>query len=106
MDAAEAYAESVGYKDENDLCATLNVFCAGWRAADNSRWIPVDRELPKPNIYQDCKTFPLVLVCLNDGCEDTDAYDTDNKAWCKYDSDVEYWMEMPPVPRKEGKNDH
>lgn len=75
-------------------------------AMQHPNWIPVDRELPKPNIYQDCKTFPLVLVCLNDGCEDTDAYDTDNKAWCKYDSDVEYWMEMPPVPRKEGKNDH
>ena len=32
MEAAEAYAESVGYKDEHDLISILNVFCAGWRA--------------------------------------------------------------------------
>jgi len=53
MAAAEAYAAEI-YKDEPDnfhtdeqLCETINDFCAGWRSADNSRWIPVEEELPK-----------------------------------------------------------
>ena len=67
------------------------------------QWIPVEEELPKPNIYKEGKTFPLVLVCLNDGCcEDTDAYDTDNKTWCKYGNEVEYWMPLPQPPVKKG----
>jgi len=73
----------------------------GW---NNPNWIPVEEELPKPNIYKEGKTFPLVLVCLNDGCfEDTDAYDTDNKTWCKYGDEVEYWMPLPAPPQ--GKED-
>jgi hypothetical protein len=111
MNAAEAYAaglyadEPVSFSTEESMCETMNDFCAGWRTADRCpQWIPVEKELPKPNIYKEGKTFPLVLVCLNDGCcEDTDAYDTDNKTWCKYEDEVEYWMPLPipPAPRKE-----
>lgn len=85
-DVIDAYEEGVLY---------------GW---NNPNWVSVKEELPKPNIYKEGKTFPLVLVCLNDGCcEDTDAYDTDNKTWCKYGDEVEYWMPLPqpPAQRKE-----
>lgn len=108
MTEAKAYTsefyddKSADFNTKQKIAETIADFCAGWRAADNSKWIPVDRELPKPNIYKEGKTFPLVLVCLNDGCcEDTDAYDTDNKTWCKYGDEVEYWMPLPPEPRKE-----
>lgn len=63
------------------------------------QWIPVEERLPEPNIYKEGKTFPLVLVCLNDGCVDTDAYDTDTKTWCKYDGEVAYWMPLPTPPQ-------
>ena len=49
MADAEAYAAEI-YKDEPDnfhtdeqLCETINDFCAGWRAADNSMTQP-DRQ--------------------------------------------------------------
>ena len=54
MNAAEAYAEEVkatftgSDEDKHQEClVAINDFCAGWRAADNSRWIPVEDELPK-----------------------------------------------------------
>jgi len=74
---------------------------AEW-ADSHPAWVSVEERLPEPNIYKEGKTFPLVLVCLTDGCVDTDAYDTDNKVWCKYDGEVEYWMVLPTPPVKEG----
>ena len=78
-------------------------FIDGAKWADSHpAWVSVEERLPEPNIYKEGKTFPLVLVCLNDGCVDTDAYDTDNNVWCKYDGEVEYWMVLPTPPVKKG----
>lgn len=88
MTAAEAYAEEVGYKDEHDLCNTLNVFCAGWRAADNSRWIPVEKELPPK--------FGMYMFLLASGDMVYEVYYPD----LKLVENVTHWMEIVP-PRKE-----
>lgn len=88
MTAAEAYAEEVGYKDEHDLCNTLNVFCAGWRAADNSRWIPVEKELPPK--------FGRYMFLLASGDMVYEVYYPD----LKLVENVTHWMEIVP-PRKE-----
>ena len=45
MDAAEAYVEES--EEIYNIVEAINDFCVGWRAADNSRWIPVEEELPK-----------------------------------------------------------
>ena len=103
MTAAEAYAESVGYKGENDLCATLNVFCAGWRAADNSRWIPVEEKKP-PIAYHDDLSENL-LVVDSDGELLIAYYDAKNELWFSVDSnpriyDVTHWMPLPTPPQR------
>lgn len=52
MAEAKAYTseiyddESADFKTEEKIAETIADFCAGWKAADKSRWIPVDRELP------------------------------------------------------------
>ena len=101
MDASEAYAEEVGYKDEHDLCAMLNVFCAGWRAADNSRWIPVEERLPKENerIIAYNGVFNEIHLCdFHDGIFE-DFYGP-------FDGTITHWMPMPTPPqRKEAKNE-
>jgi hypothetical protein len=112
MAAAEAYAAEI-YKDEPDnfhtdeqLCETINDFCAGWRDADNSRWIPVEEELPPAS----CGVISdPVLVFIGN-----------NTGWCGYIREgfynhaakewsymnrgrthkVTHWMEIQP-PRKE-----
>ena len=79
---------------------------AEW-ADQHPHWIPVEERLPKHNVEDNgLITYEEVLVCLNDGCcEDTDAYDTDNKTWCKYGNEVEYWMPLPQPPVKKGGQD-
>jgi hypothetical protein len=69
-----------------------------------SQWIPVEKELPKYDVDENgLITYPYqeVLVSLYDGYVDTDTYDTQLKAWWKYEGEVEYWMPLPQPPRKE-----
>ena len=91
MTAAEAYAEEVGYKDEHDLCATLNVFCAGWRAADqHPAWIPVEEELPKETGWYLVATPTLnskIDVALWDG------------KWFRLIT-ITHWMPLPVPPQR------
>ena len=68
------------------------------------QWIPVEKELPKYDVEENgLITYPYeeVLVSLYDGYVDTDTYDTQLKAWWKYEGEVEYWMPKPQPPRKE-----
>ena len=95
MTAAEAYAAEI-YKDEPDnshtdeqLCETINDFCAGWRAADNSRWIPVEKELPPK--------FGRYMFLLASGDMVYEVYYPD----LKLVENVTHWMEIQPPQRKE-----
>ena len=95
MDASEAYAEEVGYKDEHDLCATLNVFCAGWRAADSHpAWVPVEDRLPKEK--------GAYLFHFDDGQTRVEGYFPElHLSKC-----VTHWMPIPTPPaRKEENNE-
>ena len=65
-------------------------------------WIPVNERLPKHDTEENgLVSFPIVLVCLYDGYRDTTYYDDMGEEWGDYDGEVEYWMPMPPAPRKE-----
>lgn len=102
MDAAEAYAAEI-YKDEPDnfhtdeqLCETINDFCAGWRAADNSRWMPVEEELPKQDGRYWC--------CDDDGGQEELIWKDGNwygvlDAYPIYG--ITHWMPMSVPQRKE-----
>lgn len=73
-------------------------------ALQHHQWIPVEKELPKYDVEENgLITYPYeeVLVSLYDGYVDTDTYDTQLKAWWKYEGEVEYWMPKPQPPRKE-----
>ena len=101
MTASEAYAEEVGYKDEHDLCATLNVFCAGWRAADkHPNWIPVEEELPPPH-YEGANSTDFVLAY--DGYDVMFGYyDFEQKNWHGEDYKevmfkITHWMPLPSI---------
>ena len=109
MTAAEAYAAEI-YKDEPDnfhtdeqLCETINDFCAGWRAADNSRWIHVKDELPVVG-----ETVQIYVEDLDDVVYG--ALQLTGDWWCEeYGcnfSNITYWMRKPAAPRKEDKNDN
>lgn len=116
MDASEAYAEEVGYKDEHDLCSTLNVFCAGWRTADqHPAWIPVEEELPKINDVAsswDCSDDVYIYLATGSHCVGRYEHDksTNEFYWVLYGVDkdipVTHWMPLPTPPqRKEAKNE-
>ena len=96
MTAAEAYAEEVSYKDEHDLCSTLNVFCAGWRAADSHpAWIPVEERNPDEGqvvlIYS--KGGDVCVTCYKNGAF--------NCSPLFQAINVTHWMEIVPPQRKE-----
>ena len=96
MDAADAYAAEI-YKDEPDnfhtdeqLCETINDFCAGWRAADqHPHWIPVEEKLPE----EDGKYLFYDEVL---GHEVSIYYDGVTIV-----PSVTHWMPLPEAPRKE-----
>ena len=101
MAAAEAYAEEVGYKDEHDLCNTLNVFCAGWRAADlHPQWISVEEELPPEN----GKTQQSISVWATNGLMSGEfRYNFDTKTWTDMwgdPFDITHWMPLPTPPQR------
>ena len=107
MDAADAYAAEI-YKDEPDnfhtdeqLCGTISDFCAGWRAADDSKWIPVEEELPKEN----GKTQQSISVWATNGLMSGEfRYNFDTKTWTDMwgdPFDITYWMPCPQLPRNE-----
>ena len=100
MDAAEAYVEEVGYTDDNDMCCTMNDFCAGWRAADaHPQWIPVD-EYPK--VDNDCTLLVLYVDGTIDICDYYgDFYDYTGENVTR---NVTHWMSLPAEPRKEANN--
>lgn len=98
MDAAEAYAaglysdESVCFSTEENICETINDFCAGWRAADSHpQWIPVKEELPK----KDGKYLFYDEVL---GHEVSIYYDGVTLV-----PSITHWMQMPQPPQ--GKED-
>jgi hypothetical protein len=109
MVAAEAYAAEI-YKDEPDnfhtdeqLCETINDFCAGWRAADqHPQWIPVEERKPKERGHY--------LVYSGYGDVWLSEWMQDNGGrWDWYVapicvgiiSKVTHWMPLPEAPRKE-----
>lgn len=106
MTSAEAYAAEI-YKDEPDnfhtdeqLCETINDFIAGWRAADNSRWISVEERLPKEN--------QSVFICNARRRYGTALYQ--GGEWIITREfvaiNVTHWMPIVPPQRKEDKNDN
>ena len=108
MSAADKYADEI-YNDEPDnfytdeqLCETINDFCAEWRAADNSRWIPVEKELPeKDNEFED---FSKCVIVTNGKNFWKGMYNYGGEDWLTFDlwpiDDATHWMEIVP-PRKE-----
>lgn len=88
MNAAEAYTEEIGYKDDNDMCCTMNTFCAGWYAADRcSQWIPVKKELPKEK--------GAYLFHFDDGQTRVEGYFPElHLSKC-----VTHWMPLPQPPQ-------
>ena len=110
MDAAEAYVEEVGYTDDNDMCCTMNDFCAGWRAADRcSQWIPVEKELP-PASCGVISDQVLVFIGNNKGWSGNireGIYNHAAKEWSYMNRGrthkVTHWMPIVP-PRKEASN--
>jgi len=106
MAAADRYADEI-YKDEPDnfhtdeqLCETINDFCAGWREADqHPQWIPVEERLP-PRAEKSFTFSDYVLVCDNIGYMDTACYNFEKNRW-DWLNNVTHWMPLPPAPRKE-----
>ena len=73
-------------------------------ALQHPQWKSVEEELPMHDVEENgLITYQEVLVSLYDGCVDTDTYDTQLKAWWRYEGEVEYWMPKPQPPRKEDK---
>ena len=111
MDASEAYAEEVGYKDEHDLCATLNVFCAGWRAADSHpNWIPVEERLPEfvYPIGAEIKNTSEYVLAYNGYTMYISRLVGGEIKWWEDNSELTptHWMPLPTPPaRKEAKNE-
>jgi hypothetical protein len=108
MNAAEAYAagcyadEPVSFSTEENICETINDFCAGWRAADRCpQWIPVEERLPK-RMSEKSRFSETVLVYNKAGFKDVTYYDFVEKTW-KWAPCVTHWMKI--VPPKEG-GDH
>lgn len=93
------------YDHPSQWSDTYYGFIDGAHWADkHPQWIPVEKELPKYDVDENgLITYPYqeVLVSLYDGYVDTDTYDTQLKAWWKYEGEVEYWMPKPQPPRKE-----
>ena len=102
MAAADRYADEVCGESCTgaQVAETINDFCAGWRAADSNRWIPVE-EYPKVDIS--C----TLLVQYVDGTIDIcdyygDYYDYTGENVTR---NITHWMPMPVPPRKEVKNE-
>lgn len=100
MGEAEVYVLSVmdHVYSGTEFAKAINDFCAGWRAADNSRWIPVE-EYPKVDIS--C----TLLVHYVDGTIDIcdyygDFYDYTGENVTR---NVTHWMPMPQPPKKGGE---
>ena len=107
MAAADRYADEVCGESCTGAqeAETINDFCAGWRAADNSRWIPVEEELPKKLEGVGVSTYVLVKYGLSEDKE----YNVMRYNYCvnrwfdkSYNShkNVTHWMPIVP-PRKE-----
>ena len=101
MTEARAYTseiyddEPADFKTEEKIAETIADFCAGWRAADKSRWIPVDRELPKEGgeyLVSDGTDSMVDIWLCGIGWRDPDNNER-----------VTHWMSKPtpPAPRKE-----
>lgn len=83
---------------------TFTDFCAGWIAADKSRWIPVEKELPKE------KQKVLAYFSPNEKCDHEYACEALYNYGFHHWEDAEdpgvilegvtHWMEIQP-PRKE-----
>ena len=107
MNAAEAYAaglyadEPVSFSTEEDMCVTMNDFCAGWREADSHpQWIPVEEELPKENerIIAYNGVFNEIHLCdFHDGIFE-DFYGP-------FDGTITHWMPMPIPPQPNKKDE-
>jgi len=69
MNAAEAYVEEVGYTDDNDMCCTMNDFCAGWRAAVDKacEWLRnhlgAPAGMPQAKAYEDAMNELISEFC-------------------------------------------
>ena len=102
MDAADAYVEES--EEIYNIVEAITDFCAGWRAADNSRWIPVEERLPeKENEFED---YSKLVVVTNGKDFWKGMYNYGGEDWRTFDlwliDDATHWMEIVP-PRKEGK---
>ena len=95
MAEAETYAAKMCDESSTgaQVAETINDFCAGWRAADNSRWIPVEERLPKEQ--------GKYMFRLSNG----EMYYETYYPKLKLLGNVTNWMEIQP-PRKEDNNEH
>jgi hypothetical protein len=73
-----------------EFAKAINDFCAGWRAADNSRWIPFEERLPKEQGKY------MFRLSNGDMCYET------YYPKLKLLGNVTHWMPIVP-PRKEDK---
>ena len=99
--ASEFYdAKSADFKTKEKIAETIADFCAGWRAAGNSRWIPVDKELPEK---EEDNPSLSVNVIVTDGSSSFESYYNFNLKMWKWGVNVTHWMPMPtpPAPGKE-----
>lgn len=110
MAEAKAYTseiyddESADFKTEEKIAETIADFCAGWKAADNSRWIPVDRELPVRD--PDIKSVSIDVIATDGNVSFESYYHYNTHEWENaenYGTTVTHWtpMPMPPAPGKE-----
>ena len=99
MDAADRYAEEICKNHPvEEWIATINDFCAGWRAADSHpNWIPVEMELPK-RTNKGSRFSETVLVYNKAGFIDITYYDYKEKEW-KWAPAVTHWMPIPQPPQ-------
>jgi hypothetical protein len=110
MAEAKAYTyeiyddESVDFQTKEKIAETIADFCAGWRAAENSRWIFVEKGLPPHRNKSEHKfenDFSENCFVSDGEFVDVGYYDYRLHKWnCQFLTNVTCWY-IPQLPRKE-----
>lgn len=123
MTEAKAYAsefygnESSDLKTKVKIAETIADFCAGWIAADDSGWIPVEKRLPpvdedyvkqgfaEPDEEGNILTVSTTVLVTDGKYVETTFYMFELKRWNSQmdDTKITHWMPLPMPPQ--GKED-
>lgn len=80
---------------------TFTDFCAGWMAADKSRWIPVEKELPEKEEDNPSLSVNVIVTDGSSAFESYYSFNTHIWAGAEIYGTITHWMPMPVLPRKE-----